>query len=94
MSFNSNEMNMNWKIMDSNRQDTYWIWMDNKKMLSCNRLNKMSCKKTNPLESNTTWRVSKTCVSRRLSLLTKRKETQKNTTRIREDGRREKDSVI
>jgi hypothetical protein len=85
MSFNS-EMNMNWKIMDCYGEDArYWIWMDDKTNVSrCKRLNKKPV----------TLRVSKTCVSRRLSLLAKRKETQKTTTRIREGGRREKDTVI
>ena len=81
MSFNS-EMNMNWKIMDYKGEDARY-WMDDKTKVSrCTRLNK------NP----TTWRVSKTCVSRHLSLL-RRKETQKNTTRIRDGGRREKYAV-
>ena len=81
MSFNS-EMNMNWKIMDYNWEDTRF-WIDDKTKVSrCTKLNKKPA----------TWRVSKTCVSRHLSLLT-RKETQKNTTRIRDGGRREKNSV-
>ena len=73
---------MNWKIMDYKGEDIRY-WMDDKTKVSrCTRLNKKP----------TTWRVSKTCVSRHLSLL-RRKEIQKNTTRIRDAVRREKDAV-
>ena len=79
---------MNWELKHYGEMDYYKedprYWMDDKtNALRCKRLNK----------KRITLRVSKTCVSRCLSLLAKRKETQKNTTLIRDSGRREKNAV-
>lgn len=76
-------------IIDQDQEQTnamsgYDDWMDDKTVaLRCTRWNKKPV----------ILRVSKTRVSQRISLLAKRKETQKTTTRIRDGGRREKNSV-